>query len=109
MKTITLNLDQFQQDVLQAELPVLAEFYSDSCTYWHMLDPEMDHLKTAFAGRLEVLRINADQCPEVAQACEVSDYPTLVLVSKGKIIWRNTGLIMVTQLMDVLDEQLGIE
>ena len=103
-----MNSELFKQEVEESKLPVLVEFFSDSCTYWHVLDPEMDQMKASFAGELKVLKINADTSQEVAQKYNIDKFPTLVLFRDGGVVWRYSGLIMVTQLMNVLEDRVGL-
>lgn len=103
-----MNAETFRQEVEKSSLPVLVEFYSDSCTYWHVLDPEMDQLKAAFTTSLKVFKINADKSEELTQKFALEKFPTLILFNKGEPVWKYSGLVMITQLLNVLENRVGI-
>lgn len=108
MKTMEMNLSSFQKEIESRSGAVLVEFYSDSCTYWHILDPEMEAVKMAFAPELSIMKINADKSPELKKQFELKKYPTLILFRNGLPIWQNTGLILITQLLNELEEHLKL-
>ena len=77
------NLD-FQKEVLEADKPVVAEFWAPWCGYCRRLAPAVDQLEREIGGAVRILRINVDDEPDVTQKYEVDTIPALVLFRNGK-------------------------
>lgn len=82
----------FEEEVTQSELPVLVEFTTTWCGYCKQLAPIIADLGKAYGGRLKVVEVDGEKHPKVAQAFQVTGYPTLVVVKDGKIVDFMPGL-----------------
>ena len=81
---LRVNSDNFDKEVLQSELPVLVDFYSDSCVPCKMLAPVLSQIESENNGSLKVVKINVNYDIELAKRFEVRAAPTLVLFKNGK-------------------------
>jgi thioredoxin len=75
---------RFDQDVRGAGGPVLVEFYATWCGSCRRFAPTLEELAAEFAGRVPVVKVNADENPELVRRYGVSSTPTLVLISDGQ-------------------------
>ena len=69
----------FEEEVLQAELPVLVDFYADWCMPCKMFAPTLEALAEEWEGKLKVVKVNVDEATPLAQKYRVMSIPTLKL------------------------------
>ena len=90
-KIVELSEDSFQREVLQAELPVLVDFYAPWCGPCKMIAPLLEQLAAEFQGRIKFTKLNVDEAPNLAGNYEISGVPTLVIFRGGKLADRMVG------------------
>jgi thioredoxin 1 len=81
----------FQDEVLSAELPVLVDFTADWCQPCKMIDPIVTQLAGQWDGKVKVVKLDADQNPNIMMQYGVMGIPTLMLFKGGEIKERMTG------------------
>lgn len=81
----------FRSTVTSRPEPVLVKFGAEWCGPCRMLDPELDQLASNLRGRVEVVRVNVDQRPDLAQHYGVSSIPRLFLFRHGKVVADRVG------------------
>jgi thioredoxin 2 len=74
-----------------SSLPVLADFFSQTCGPCHMMHPILERLAERRAGQIEVVRIDVSLHPELAREFRVQGVPTFVIVHKGVELARQVG------------------
>lgn len=90
MAVIKVNLENFAQEVLKSEKPVLVDFYADWCGPCKMMAAEID----AFAEETEnikVCKLDVDESTDLAMTFGVMSIPTVILFEKGKEVKRFVG------------------
>lgn len=102
MLEITSN--QFEQEVLQAEVPVLLDFYADWCGPCKMLMPVLEQLSTKLEGKAKFVKVNVDHAPDLAAKFGVMSIPTLVAFYQGKEVFKKVGLQQPAALEAALNE-----
>lgn len=83
----------FDEKVLQAELPVLVDFYSDSCVACKKLAPVLGGLEDDYEGQILVYKVNTNFDQALAEKYEVSANPTLLLLVGGEVKDRKVGAL----------------
>src|SRR3990170_5627732 len=81
----------FQDEVLKASLPVLVDFTAEWCQPCKMIDPIVKQLAQEWQGKVKVVKLDADQNPNVLMQYGVLGIPTLMLFKGGEIKERLTG------------------
>jgi thioredoxin 1 len=103
---------EFENKVLQSEIPVVVDFWAPWCGPCKMVAPTLDKLAKEQAGKVLIAKVNTDENPEWAGRYGVQGIPTMLLISGGKIVHRQVGALpepmlreLVTQFMAVLSDQ----
>ena len=86
-----VNEQDFQDEVLSAELPVLVDFTADWCQPCKMIDPIVTQLAGQWDGKVKVVKLDADQNPNIMMQYGVMGIPTLMLFKSGELKERMTG------------------
>ncbi len=89
--TLTFTDADFEEQVKQAELPVLVDFYADWCGPCRSMSPVVDRMAERFEGKLLVGRLNVDENPESTAAYRVRSIPYLALFQNGKVVDHMIG------------------
>ncbi len=76
--------DNFQTEVLESEIPVLADFYADWCGPCKMMGPIVKALADKYDGKVKVGKINVDDQPALAQKYRVMSIPTFIIFKDGQ-------------------------
>ncbi len=97
----------FQAEVLDEKLPVLAEFYSDSCIPCKQLSPILGGIEDDYEDQLKVVKINVNFDADLAQKYEVAASPTILIFKDGAEVQRVRGLIKRPELETIVKEVLG--
>ncbi len=91
----------FEDKVLKAEIPVLVDFYSDTCVPCKMLSPVLSQLDAELAGKLNIYKVNVGYEQELVDRYEVQASPTLIFFRGGEEASRLRG---VTQKAKIIEE-----
>ncbi len=98
----------FEKTVMQAELPVVVDFWAPWCGPCKMVAPILDKLASEFEGRLIIAKVNTDDEPQWAGKFNVTGIPTMLLVANGKVIHRQVGALPEPILRDVVEQFITV-
>lgn len=98
-----LEDQDFDQQVLQTNKPVLVDFYADWCGPCQALSPKLDELGEKFADQANIIKVNVDKHPELASRYEVRSIPALFFFKDGELKNRLQG----NQPAPVLEQELA--
>ena len=104
-----VNNQSFETEVLQANVPVLVDFYADWCMPCKMFAPTLEALAEEYEGKLKVVKVNVDESTPLAQKHRVMSIPTLKLfVGDAEPRATFVGAMSMEELEDWLKEN-GVE
>ena len=90
--TLQFTDENFEDDVLKSDQPVLVDFWAEWCGPCKALSPIIDELATEFKGRAKIGKLNTDENKKVSVDFSVSAIPTVILFDKGEIVEKFVGL-----------------
>ncbi len=90
---VEVKQGNFEQEIIQADMPVVVECWADWCAPCHMIRPTLEQLAEEFAGKVKFVSIDVQTNQELAKQFQVLYLPTIVIISNGKEIDRAVGLL----------------
>jgi thioredoxin 1 len=96
----------FDQEVLQAEAPVLVDYWAEWCGPCKMIAPILDEISEAYHGKLKVCKLNIDENPVTPPKFNVRGIPTLMLFKNGSVEATKVGALSKSQLAAFIDSNL---
>ena len=99
--------DNFKQEVLSSDKPVLVDFWADWCQPCHMIAPTIDELAADYDGRVKVGKLDTDANHNVSLELEISSIPTVMLFKDGEMVRKFVGVTAKQQFASELDALLA--
>ena len=90
-----------------ASIPVLVDIWAPWCGPCRQVSPVLEALATELAGRLKLVKVNADDAPHLSRRFEVKAIPTLILLDQGRVVDRQIGALPAVALRQWLEAALS--
>lgn len=81
---VDVNEAQFDQEVLESDIPVLVDFWAPWCGPCRQVAPLLEAAAATYASRLKIVKVNVDENPDLAQTYNVQSIPNLVMITGGE-------------------------
>jgi thioredoxin 2 len=99
--------DSFSAVADESSLPVLVDLWAPWCGPCRAVSPVLEQLATDMAGRIKLVKVNADVAPQVSRRFEAQAIPTLVLLDRGEVVARQIGTAPADALRKWLEQALA--
>ncbi len=101
MSVITITKENFEDEVLNSDKPVLVDFWAEWCGPCRMLSPVVDEFAEE-NSEVKVGKINVDEQPELAMKFNVMTIPTLIVFKNGEVTNKSVGVIPKEQISTLI-------
>lgn len=102
-KYVTVTDQNFEQEVLNADEPVLVDFWAAWCGPCRIIAPAIEELATEFEGRAKIAKMDVDRNPQIPMSFGIRSIPTLLFFKDGKVVDQLIGVAPKKVLADRLD------
>ena len=96
----------FQAEVLDADLPVLVDFWAEWCGPCKAIAPLIEEVAKTYKGRVKVMKLNVDENQETPPKYSIRGIPTLILFKGGEVKDTKVGLLTGSQLTAFIDQNI---
>jgi len=104
--TLTFTDGEFDREVLQAEVPVLVDFWAEWCGPCRQMGPTIDKMATDYEGKVKIGKLDVDSNGNTAARYNIRGIPTLLLFKDGKVVEQRVGAIGPSEVQKMLDAHL---
>lgn len=101
---IRVNQDSFEVEVLQAKVPVLVDFYSDSCIPCKQMSPILSQLAEEYGEQVKIVKVNVNFDMELANRYLVMGAPTFVVFVDGKVVNHSHGVKKREEIKELIED-----
>lgn len=91
-------------ELINSDKPVLIDFSAEWCGPCKMMGPILKDVSKQVGERARVLKVDVDRNPKVAAKYQIQGVPTLMVFKKGKMLWRQSGVVPAHQLVSILQK-----
>jgi len=98
--------DSFEQEVLQAGVPVLVDYWADWCGPCKMISPILDEVAKEYSGKLKVCKLNIDENQATPPKFGIRGIPTLMIFKNGNVEATKVGALSKSQLAAFVDSNI---
>lgn len=91
-------------EIIQSGKPVLVDFHAEWCGPCKTMAPILKQAKDHMGEKLTVLKVDVDRNPQAAQHYQVQGVPTLILFKNGNIVWRQSGVVPLSTLIQEVEK-----
>jgi thioredoxin len=105
--TKTVTDASFDVDVLKSDKPVLVDYWAEWCGPCRMVGPVLEEIAQEHGDKIEIVKLNIDENPEVAQRYSILQIPTMNVFSGGEVVKQIIGAKPKAALLRELSEYLA--
>ena len=103
---VVLTSENWKKEVIEADGPVLVDFWAAWCAPCRMVAPAVEQVADAFAGRATVGKLNVDENPEIAGEFGIRSIPTMLVFKGGQVVEQRVGALAQPMIAEMVEKQL---
>ena len=104
MAEIDVGRNEFSDEVLNSDIPVLVDFWASWCGPCKMLSPVISQIAELYEGKLKVCKVNVDESTDLAMEYHVESIPSVKIFKGGKIVSESLGFKPLPAMKQMIDE-----
>ncbi len=90
---LVLTTENFEQEVIKSDVPVLVDFWAQWCGPCRILTPLIDELANEFEGKVKICKLNIDEAHDIATRYGVMSIPTVMIFNNGQVVGESVGVV----------------
>ncbi len=98
--TLVLNDQNFEDEVIKSDIPVLIDFWAEWCAPCRMITPIVEELASEYDGKIKVGKLDVDNNPQVSMNYGIRSIPTLLIFKDGNPVEQITGAVPKKAIVD---------
>ena len=102
MSVITITSENFENEVIKSEKPVILDFYADWCGPCKMMSPIIDAIADEMEAEVKVGKVNSDDEMELAEKFGIMSIPTIIIFKDGKISSTFVGVTAKSEIINAV-------
>ena len=95
--------ENFNEEVLASNIPVVVDFYADWCGPCKMLAPVIEALAGELEGKVKIGKLNVDDASETARQYGIMSIPTLLYFKNGEVVNKTVGVVSKTEIEQIIN------
>lgn len=106
MSSLAVTDENFENEVLQSDTPVMVDFWAEWCGPCKALSPVVDEIASEMGDKVKVVKVNIDEAPEAPTKYGVRGVPTLMIFKNGEVVDTRVGGLPKSQLSEWVEGAL---
>ena len=103
---VVVTNDNFKAEVLDSDIPVLADFWAEWCVPCKMVGPILEQMAEEYKGKVKIAKINVDEEGDLASNYNIVSIPTILLFHNGNVAKQQIGAVPKKTLEELVKEYL---
>lgn len=91
-------------EIINGNQPVLVDFFATWCGPCKTMSPILDEVAKQVKGKAKIIKVDVDKNQQAAAVYQVRGVPTLILFKNGKQLWRQSGVVQVNDLVNLINQ-----
>lgn len=104
--SIEVTNNNFDQEVLQSNTPVMLDFWAPWCVYCHTIIPHLEEISKIHGKKVKICKVNVDEAQDIATRYTVMSLPTVMLFKNGKVMGQKVGAVSRKELEKMVEPYL---